>query len=141
MGCLFCKIVNGEIPAEKIYEDDACIGIIDINPVSAGHALVIPRQHCLNLFDSDDELLAKVGVATRNLANLLMEALGAQGVNVIQNNGAAAGQVIHHSHIHIVPRHDGDGIHIGGRMGKYADGEMRAVADRIRAAAQAGRSA
>ncbi len=108
--CLFCKIVAGEIPSYKIFEDANFIGIVDIQPVNLGHALLIPKKHVINLLDMPPDLLAKLGDHLQNLSQAVKEAAGADGVNVIMNNERAAGQLIFHQHTHIIPRFEGDGF-------------------------------
>lgn len=108
--CLFCKIVAGEIPSYKIFEDADFIGIVDIQPVNLGHALLIPKAHFNNLLDLPPELLAKLGAHLQTLSQAVKEATGADGVNVMMNNERAAGQLIFHQHSHLIPRFDSDGF-------------------------------
>ncbi len=132
MDCIFCKIVQGSIPSAKVYEDDQFISILDINPVSKGHLLVIPKKHYENIFDADEENLKKAIVLIKKLSIALTKALNVRAVNLIQNNGADAGQIIFHSHFHIIPRSDGDGIEIGMIHKKYEEGELNRFAELIR---------
>jgi histidine triad (HIT) family protein len=108
--CLFCKIIAGEIPATKIFEDDEYLAILDINPVNFGHALLIPRLHYSNLLQMPDGALANIGSHLKLIGNALKEATQADGINIIANNEAAAGQLIFHTHIHIIPRYTDDGF-------------------------------
>jgi histidine triad (HIT) family protein len=133
MDCVFCKIINGQIPSEKIYEDENFFVILDINPINKGHLLVLPKKHYTDLFDMDDTVLSKILAVIKKLANDLKTGIKASGINVIQNNGKDAGQIIFHSHFHIIPRFAGDGINIGMVHGKYADGELAKYGDMIRA--------
>lgn len=110
--CLFCKIVAGEIPATKVHEDDRTVAFMDINPGTRGHVLVIPRAHVADLHAIEDEDLHAVARTARALAAKAVDRLGAEGVNVIQNNGAAAWQSVFHYHVHVVPRYADDGIRL-----------------------------
>jgi len=107
--CLFCKIIAGDIPSLKIYEDDSTYAFLDIHPVNLGHALVVPKRHSRNILDASEEDLAAIAASTKKIGQVLMDT-GAQGVNVIMNSEAPAGQVIFHTHCHVVPRYEGDGF-------------------------------
>jgi histidine triad (HIT) family protein len=102
--CLFCAIAAGEIPSFKIFEDDVALAFLDINPFAPGHVLVVPKAHATGLLDAPDERLAQLVVRVRRIAEHVKNTLGAEGFNILQNNGAAAGQTIGHLHFHIVPR-------------------------------------
>jgi len=108
--CLFCKIVKGEIPSKKVYEDENVIAFLDINPASKGHTLVVPKKHCLNIFDIDEEVLKNVITAVKKVATMIKEKLSADGINILQNNGQRAGQIVEHFHFHIIPRYKDDKI-------------------------------
>lgn len=108
--CIFCGIVDGEIPAYDLYEDDQVLAFLDVNPVAEGHALVIPKAHHERLTDLDAETTAAVFNAAREVAGALEAAFDPDGFNLLQSNGAAAGQEVFHSHVHVVPRNEGDGI-------------------------------
>lgn len=110
MDCLFCKIVAGEIPAHKVYEDDKFIAFLDIKPVNPGHALIIPKAHYRNLFDMPSDLMSELGPLIKKIALAVKEATKAEGINIGWNNEPAAGQLIYHSHTHIMPRFEGDGF-------------------------------
>jgi len=132
MDCIFCKIVNGTIPSSKVYEDADFIAILDINPVSKGHILVLPKKHYVNIMDMDDEVLKKCAIVLKKLCGSLTKALGVSGVNLIQNNGKDAGQIIFHSHFHLIPRRPNDGINIGMEHHRYDEGELEKYADLIK---------
>ena len=102
--CIFCKIAAGEIPSTTIYEDEDFRVILDIEPASKGHALILPKEHYANLYELDDALAAKALVVAKKVITQMTEVLGCDGYNVLQNNGAAAGQTVFHFHIHIIPR-------------------------------------
>jgi histidine triad (HIT) family protein len=106
--CIFCRIVAGDLPSTRIHEDDRAIAIMDINPATRGHALVIPRTHARDLGDIADEDLAHCAAVARDVAARALSGLGAQGVTIMQSNGAAAWQTVFHYHVHVIPRYDGD---------------------------------
>jgi len=131
--CLFCKIVRGELPAHKIYETDKVLAFLDIRPVNAGHTLVIPKTHSKNIFDIAPEDWAAVAEAARVVAIAMENGLNADGVNLGMNNREHAGQVVPHSHIHVIPRFRGDGFKLWAQR-QYLEGEAEPVAEKIRAA-------
>ena len=106
--CLFCKIVAGELPATVVAEDERTLAFMDINPATRGHALVIPREHAVDLLEIGQEDLAAVAAAAKRLAACAKEALGADGVNLINSCGAAAWQTVFHFHVHVIPRYRDD---------------------------------
>ena len=108
--CIFCKIVAGEIPSTRVHEDDRTVAFMDVNPGTRGHLLVVPKEHAADLHSIGDEDLAAVARTARDMASLVLEKLGADGVNVIQNNGSVAWQTVFHYHVHVVPRYKGDSI-------------------------------
>lgn len=106
--CLFCRIVAGELPSTRIHEDDRVIAIMDIFPATRGHALVIPRVHAADVRDVDADDLAAAARVAQRLTGLAYERLGADGVTVMQSNGAAAWQTVFHYHVHVIPRYERD---------------------------------
>lgn len=108
--CIFCKIIAGRIPSWKVYEDDRVFSFLDIGPLSRGHTLIIPKNHAVTLDDLDDDDAAALGRAARRIGAAVAEATGCTGWNVLQNNGATAGQVVMHVHVHIIPRAEGDSL-------------------------------
>lgn len=108
--CLFCKIVAGEIPSFKIYEDEDVFAFLDIKPATKGHALVIPKRHSENVFDIPEADLQKVAVVSKKLSEKIKNALQADGIRLSQSNGKAAGQEIIHFHLHVIPRYNDDGL-------------------------------
>ncbi len=102
--CIFCKIANGEIPSFKVYEDDRVLAFEDINPISEGHTLVIPKRHAENLWEMPEEDLSAVHVASKKIARAMREALKPSGVAALQLNGKGANQVVMHYHLHLIPR-------------------------------------
>lgn len=108
--CIFCKIIKGDIPSFTVYEDETFKVILDRFPAAPGHMLIIPKEHYKNMFELPDEVAAKLYPLAKNLAAKVMAVTGAEGINIVQNNGEAAGQSVHHFHLHIIPRKAGDGI-------------------------------
>ena len=106
--CVFCKILNGEIPGSKIYENEYCIAILDISQTTKGHTLVIPKRHVENIFDLNSEESKAIMDACVYVANKLKEKLGVQNINLLNNSGTLAGQVVMHFHMHIIPRYEND---------------------------------
>ena len=132
--CVFCKIVGGQIPSARVLETDLAVAFLDINPLSPGHSLVVPKAHHVQLIDLPDDLAAHVGSILPRLCRAVREATAAQGLNVIVNNGSAAGQVVDHCHWHIIPRFAGDPIRWPWRQGKYSGDELNQMKSRIEAA-------
>lgn len=102
--CIFCQIVAGTIPASKIYEDQDSLAFLDITQVTKGHTLIIPKAHCQNLLDMDSQTAQQVFAKVPKLAQALVKTTGADGINLVNNSGQAAGQTVFHAHIHLVPR-------------------------------------
>ncbi len=128
--CIFCRIAAGEIPSFKIYEDELVLAYLDINPFSEGHTLVIPKAHSTGLLDTDDATLAAIVSRVKKVAAHLKAALPCDGFNILQNNGEAAGQTVHHIHFHIVPRSNGDALAFENRKGDMA--ALAALAQRLK---------
>ena len=110
--CIFCKLANGEIPTRSIYEDEDFNVILDMNPATKGHALILPKQHADNLYDLPDDVAAKILPLAKKLATKLTDALKADGFNLVQNNKECAGQTVNHFHLHLIPRYENDGQRI-----------------------------
>lgn len=130
--CLFCKIIVGEIPCTKVYEDDTVLAFLDIHPVNIGHTLVIPKSHHTNLYDTPDETIAHMMVIAKKLSVAIKTAVSADGINIEMNNDAPAGQLIFHTHIHIIPRFSGDGLTHWPSARGYNEGEESEVAQKIK---------
>ena len=130
--CVFCKIVAGELPCFKLHEDQATLAFMDINPFNDGHALVIAKGHHVTLFETPDEALAAVASVVKKVARAVEKTLSPAGLNVLQANGAAAGQSVFHYHVHVLPRRDDDEAKInwGPRPGDVA--RIEELAGRIR---------
>lgn len=108
--CIFCKIAKGEIPCKKVFENDHIIAFLDINPTNAGHTLVVPKEHHEDLLATPNDVLSDILKHVKFIAGAVMTAVNADGFNVIINTKPAAGQVIFHTHFHIIPRFDNDGL-------------------------------
>lgn len=130
--CIFCKIAVGEIPSRKIYEDSDLIAIMDLNPTSKGHSLIIPKEHCTNIYDIDEDIAAKVMKTAKKLATKMTVALNCDGFNLLQNNGETAGQTMFHFHMHLIPRYkDADNNMLKFTSVSFSDEEMDAIRDQI----------
>jgi histidine triad (HIT) family protein len=120
MGSIFDKILSGDIPSYKIYEDEHVYSFLDINPISRGHALVIPREAKAKLHELSDESSAAIGRALPRLCRAVMAASGADDYNILQNNGAPAHQAVFHVHFHIIPKFPDSGLGVGWKQGSLA---------------------
>ncbi len=135
--CIFCKIVAGKIPSEKVYEDESLLAFMDIGPVQPGHVLLIPKKHYERFTELPEDLAAALGRKLPALSRAVVAAAKADGFNLFQTNGACSGQVVPHVHIHIIPRHEGDGYSFRWVAGKYAPGELQTWRAKIAAALKA----
>ncbi|MDP7179695.1 MAG: HIT family protein [Candidatus Woesearchaeota archaeon] len=129
-GCLFCKIVEGEIPCAKLYEDEKILSFLDIAPANKGHALVMPKEHYETLLDVPDDIeLMKV---VKKVVRAMSSALGNEGFNILVNNKKVAGQLVPHLHVHIIPRFAGDGIKLNWMPKRYRDKEIEEFKEKIK---------
>ena len=129
--CVFCKIVSGELSTHKIYENSDVLVFLDIHPVNKGHSLVIPKKHYDNIYETPEDTLANMITVAKIVSRGLKAGLKAEGVNVTMNNDSMAGQVIFHSHMHVIPRFSGDGFGPWISKGPYASGEAERMRDTI----------
>ena len=129
--CIFCQIIKGELPAVKVYEDADILAFLDIHPVNLGHILIVPKTHYTSILDTPDATLAKLISAVKKMAPAVLKAVNANSFNLGVNSGAPAGQVIFHTHFHIMPRHQGDGYKLWGAKA-YGPGEMEKIGETIR---------
>lgn len=131
MNCIFCKIIKGEIPSTKIYEDENSLAFLDISPVNIGHTLIIPKEHFQNIYEIPEELIMHLTKIAKKISIALKKSLNADGINVNMNNDPAALQIVMHAHIHIIPRFKNDGF--GPWQGKrpYNEGEMEEIKNKI----------
>ena len=125
--CIFCKIANGEIPSTTLYEDEDFRVILDLGPATRGHALLLPKNHFANLFELDDETAQKAILVAKKMAGKMKDALGADGFNLVQNNGEAAGQTVFHFHMHLIPRYENDNACILWEPGETTPEDMAEV--------------
>lgn len=131
--CVFCKIIAGVIPSATVYEDDNFKAILDISPAAKGHIIILSKKHCENLMELDDQAAAEAILVARKLAKAMKAELNCDGINMLQNNGEAAGQTVLHYHIHLVPRFKGDTVKMTWTPGQYGEGEAARVAEAIAA--------
>ncbi len=129
--CIFCKIVQGELPSRTIYEDGDFRVILDLKPVTRGHALILAREHADNLYELPEETAGKAMILARRLAGIFREKLHCDGLNLMQNNGEVAGQTVTHFHLHMIPRYEGDGQEINLVPGEATQEELEAVRKQI----------
>lgn len=130
--CIFCKLANGVFPTNSIYEDDKFNVILDMGPATKGHALILPKEHADNLYELPDETAAAAMILAKKLATRMVDKLGADGLNVVQNNGEAAGQTVMHYHLHLIPRYKNDGQHILWNPTEPSSEELEAVRDLLK---------
>lgn len=129
--CIFCKIIKGEIPCSKIYEDEKTLVFLDIQPVHKGHCLIIPKEHSENILDTKDKYLHSMISTSKKIAKAMMEATHADGFNININTKKAAGQLVDHVHFHIIPRFKEDGLKLWPQS-PYQEGKMQEIADKIK---------
>lgn len=129
--CIFCKMVAGEIPVTKIYEDENILSFLDIGPISDGHTLLISKQHFEKLHDCPSEVLSRLASQLGKIAKAVSSAMNSDGYNVLCNNGRAAGQLVNHLHFHIIPRNTGDGLLDRWPAYKYQEGKIEKIAAKI----------
>lgn len=131
--CIFCKIISKDFSSHTIYEDEKTICIMDIQPLTRGHLLVMPKAHACQLADMEDEHIEALMRTVKKMARVIIDVMKPDGYNVFQNNGRAAGQVVDHVHFHIVPRISGDGVLNPKHKPRADEDELKAVAEQLRA--------
>ncbi len=129
--CIFCKIVNGEIPSKTLYEDEDFRVILDLGPASKGHALILPKNHYANLYELPEETAGEVMKLAKRIAAQMTERLGCEGFNLVQNNGELAGQTVFHFHMHLIPRYREDGQKIGWKPQEVSQEELEETRKQI----------
>ena len=129
--CIFCKLACGDIPTNTIYEDDRFRAILDNGPATRGHTLIIPKDHSDDLFALPDETAAEAIKLAKKIADRMKEKLSCDGVNLVQNNGVAAGQTVMHFHLHVIPRYKNDGQHILWKPTEPSTDELRQVREEL----------
>ena len=133
--CIFCKIAAGEIPSRTLYEDDDVIVIMDLNPTSKGHSLIIPKDHYRNLYDIDDAVACKVIRIAKKMALCMRDALHCDGFNILQNSEETAGQTVFHFHMHLIPRYkDADNNMLKFTSVSFTDEELDKIKNDIKEA-------
>ena len=130
--CIFCKIANGEIPSATVYEDSICRVILDVNPANKGHALIMPKEHFDNIYSMDAETAAKIFTIATEVAKAQKAELNPDGLNILQNNGEAAGQTVFHFHMHLVPRYIKDNVTMTWVPGKADTEELSTLSKALR---------
>lgn len=130
--CIFCKIIKGEIPCAKIFEDDKVFSFLDIAPANKGHTLIVTKNHYETLLDTPDEDLNDMMLKAKKIVRAMSSALGCDGFNILINNKKVAGQLVLHAHIHIIPRFKGDGIDLNWMPKKYNDKEIDEFKEKIK---------
>ncbi len=131
--CIFCKLANGDIPTNTLYEDDKFRVILDASPAVKGHCLVLPKEHFANIYEIDEETAGKAAGVAKKMAKKISDTLHCDGLNILQNNGEAAGQTVFHYHVHLIPRYKGDEeeIKLTWRQNTFSDEEMQKVKDQL----------
>ncbi len=130
--CIFCKLANGVFPTSSIYEDEDFRVILDKNPASYGHALVLPKQHFDNVYSMDDESAGKVYKVAARVARVMKKQLACDGVNILQNNEEAAGQTVFHFHMHVIPRYKGDDVNIGWNPREAEQSQLDTIVEKLK---------
>lgn len=129
--CIFCKIVNGDIPSSVLYEDEEFKVIMDISPASKGHAVILPKIHAANIYEVPEEVASKIFVVAKKVATAMKEELQCDGVNILQNNEEVAGQTVFHLHVHVIPRYKDDEVMITWPHKDSYDYDYKALAEAI----------
>ena len=129
--CIFCKLANGDIPTATVYEDEYLRAIMDAAPANKGHVIILPKSHAADIYELNEEYVSRAFVLAKKLAVALKKLTGCDGVNILQNNGGAAGQTVFHFHVHVIPRFKDDDCTIVWKPTSYEDGEASEVAKKI----------
>lgn len=127
--CIFCKLANGDIPTNIVYEDDTFTVIMDASPATKGHCLILPKDHYANIYELDEEVAGKAFKLAKKLATMMTEKLDCDGFNIVQNNGETAGQTVFHFHMHLIPRYKDDNQRIGWEPTDPSADDQKAVLD------------
>ena len=129
--CIFCKLANGDIPTNAIYEDEYVKAIFDLSPASKGHIIILTKEHFDNVYSIDEATVGHVYKVAAKLADGINQALDCEGINILQNNGELAGQTVFHFHVHIIPRYKGDTVRAGWVPGKITKDEIEELSEKI----------
>ena len=130
--CIFCKIAGGDIPSSTVYEDEQFRVLFDLSPATKGHALILPKQHYANIFEIDENILRDLIVLAKKVASAMKETLNCDGVNIVQNNGEAAGQTVFHFHMHMIPRYKNDNVGLGWHMGELSEADKNDILEKLK---------
>jgi len=130
MDCIFCKIIAGEIPSFKVYEDENSLAFLDIAPVNPGHTLIVPKKHYVNMEEIPEDQLCQLAAVIKKIGKAVKDGLGAEGYNVTENNDPISGQIVPHLHFHVIPRRQGDGLRLW-PQGKYGEGEAEEILKKL----------
>ena len=130
--CIFCKLANGDIPTNTLYEDDCVRVIFDAEPAAEGHVLILPKEHFDNIYELDDDTAGHVFKVAKKIATAMNKTLDMDGLNVVQNNGEAAGQTVFHFQMHIIPRHNDDTVNVGWEKHKVSSERIKDITDEVR---------
>lgn len=129
--CIFCKLANGDIPTATLYEDDDFRVILDANPASKGHALILPKEHYADLYELSDAVAGKVMILAKKMVTKLTDVLGCDGYNIVQNNGECAGQTVFHYHLHLIPRYEGDTVGLGWKLNELTEEDKEDILSKM----------
>jgi len=130
--CIFCKLANGVFQTNVVYEDEDFTAFLDASPASKGHTLIVPKQHVANVFELSDDLGSKIYPVAKKIATRQKEVFGCDGVNILQNNGPAAGQTVFHLHVHVIPRFDNDGVISDWDHLELSDDEQKEICSKLK---------
>ncbi len=130
--CIFCKIANGEIPCNKIWEDENYLAFLSIDPICDGHTIVIPKKHYENMFDVSESVIAGLNKSCKRISLMLKDKLNAEGINILNNSGVAAGQEVMHIHFHVFPRYKEDKLKLWFLGASENFSKLDEVAEKIR---------
>ena len=125
--CIFCKIIKGEIPSATIYENDEFKVILDRFPSNEGHVLIMPKNHCANIFEADPDMAGRLFTLAVKVAKIMKNTLGFENMNIVQNNGPVAGQTVNHLHVHLIPRYENDSVNVSWKQLDLTDEEIEEV--------------
>lgn len=135
MDCVFCKIIKGEIPSAKVFENENIFVFLDINPLTEGHCLIIPKKHFTDIFDIDGKVLEEINAVAKSLAGKMKNNLGATGVNLVNASGKDAEQSVFHFHLHLIPRHENDNLEMSkwwqSKVKKPSAGNLKKIAEKL----------
>lgn len=130
--CIFCKIANGEIPSATLYEDDKFRVILDLGPASKGHALILPKEHYVDIYEIPESLAGEAYMLAVKMARKMTEALGCDGFNIVQNNKEVAGQTVFHFHMHLIPRYEGDQVGLTWTPGSLSEEDKEDILNKVK---------